>query len=271
MTLSGSRVCSLLLIPILSLFSCQKKDVAGPAGPQGPTGPPGENVSAKGDIQGKVILYDIFGQPLTDNSGATVSLDNTSPLQQAVTTADGSFTISSVHAGTYDLTIQKQGYGTMPYFNFAHAGTPSPSQTGIIALEQQMPSQYDIKQLKIDSMTFRGGNFLIFTAILAHPQKVTNPVLMYFNDVTGVGNNKNKLVYRTFFSQSDDTTLVYSALDYYGSQIGPMMAGYDYFYMSVAIDNAKGLTYRDKQGNQVYPAAGKPSPEVRVHNILQRY
>jgi hypothetical protein len=275
MTFSGIYRPYLLFILLLSL-SCHKKDIVGPQGPQGSGGQSGSNGAiSKGDIQGKVLLYDTLGKPLPGNSGATVFLENTSPLLQAVTSADGSFTIPSVPPGDYNLSIQGQGYGTMRYLNVVNAGTTTPSQTGILSLGQQMPSQYDVKALKVDSGAFPpisgGGYFLTFTVTLAHPQKVTNPVLIYFNDSTGVGNSNNKFVYWSAFTQLNDTTLVYPAFDYSLSFASDKLHNANFLYLSVAIDNAKHLSYKDEHGNQVYPDASKPSPQVIVNNVLHKY
>jgi len=272
MTLSRLKISCLLLISFFALHSCHKKDIVGPQGPQGPPGPAGTSSVLKGDIQGKVLLYDISGQIMADNSGATVSLEETSPLLQAVSATNGSFTIPSVHEGYFNLSVQKQGYGSMRYFNFANSGTVSASQTGPLELGQQMPAQYDIKQLKVDTGTFSNGQgYLTFTVILAHSQKVTNPVIIYFNDSTGVGNFKNKSAIWAGFFQQDDTTLVYSPYDNKLSDASDKLSRADYIYLSVAIDNAKHLSYKDENGNQVYPDAGKPSPEVIVNNVLHKY
>ena len=272
MTLSRPALGFTIPIFIACFFSCHKKDIVGPAGPQGPQGPPGTSVVAKGDIDGKVLLYDIFGQPLPIGSGAIISLDNTSPQVQATSAADGGFTLPSVHEGVYDLTVAKDGYGNMHYFNIAHSGTTSATETGILSLSQQMPSQYDVKQLKIDSANQHAiGNYLVFTVILAHPQKVTNPVLLYFNDSTGAGNSKNRYVFESTFFQQDDTTLIYSPFDNALSIFSDKLGKVDYVYVSAAIDNANKVSYVDKNGNEVHPAAGKQSPESILSNVLHKF
>ncbi|MDP4131907.1 MAG: carboxypeptidase-like regulatory domain-containing protein [Bacteroidota bacterium] len=128
-----------LITPILFLFilSCSKVNVGGPAGPKGPYGPIGDS-SITGPIYGKVFLYDSLGDPMSDNSGASVVFENSSPLIRLLTQADGSFSVSSAPAGVYDISISKDGYGPMKLFHFEHTGGINASQTGRIELGRQL-------------------------------------------------------------------------------------------------------------------------------------
>jgi hypothetical protein len=260
-----------LLFVLLIFFSCHKKDIMGAQGPQGPQGPVGISTIAQGNIEGKVALYDISGNALPSDSGAIVSLDSTTPVFQAVSGTDGSFTIYSVHEGAYNLSVQKQGFGTMHYYNFSHAGTTTPSQTGLLSLGQQMPSQFDVKQLRVDSGVTGQNNYIVFTVILAHPETVTNPVLIYFNDSSGVGNTANRFVFRATFYQQNDTTLTYGNYYLPLTALTNKLHNADNLYLCAAIDNGMLISYADPQGNQVFPAAGKPSPEIIVNNVLHKY
>ena len=264
-----------LLFALSLFFSCHNKDVVGPqgpAGPQGPQGSAGTSAVSKGNIQGQVQLFDVSGNLLQDNSGATVSLDSTSPVLQAVSATDGSFTIDSAHGGSYNISVQKSGFGTMHFFNVTNAGTPTPSQTGILSLGQQLSSQYDIKQLIVDTsnVSYGDGYYLTFTIILAHAQTIKNPVLVFFSDSTGVGNYNNDYVLDEPFSQLTDTTLVYS-YSYPFSAASTKLKNANYVYLSAAIDNAKQFLYTDNKGNTIHPDAGNPSPQVILNNVLHKY
>jgi len=259
------------LFVLLLFFSCHKKDIVGAQGSQGPQGPVGISNIAQGNIEGKVVLYDISGNPLPNDSGAIVSLDSTIAGLQAVSGTDGSFTIYSVHEGAYNLSVQKQGFGTMHYYNFSHAGTTTPSQTCLLSLGQQMPSQYDVKQLRVDSGVTGQNNYIVFTVILAHPQTVANPVVIYFNDSSGVGNTGNRFVFRATFYQQDDTTLTYGNYYLPLTALTNKLHNADYLYLCAAIDNGMLISYTDPQGNQVFPAADNPSPEIIVNNVLHKY
>ena len=75
--------CNIVLYLCLLLFSCTKHvNVAGAQGPQGPQGNAGVSDSALGNIQGRVQLYDVNGNALANNSGATVlEIRKVSPIR----------------------------------------------------------------------------------------------------------------------------------------------------------------------------------------------
>ena len=64
--------------------------------------------AAVGDIVGRVQLYNIAGQPLNNNAGAEVTLDNTP--YTAITDSSGLWTLKNVPAGTYSITFSKTGF-----------------------------------------------------------------------------------------------------------------------------------------------------------------
>ena len=267
MPLPRLSLCCLLLLAI----SCQKKDVVGPAGPQGPAGANGTDNIPKGPLQGTVILYDTLGAPLTDNSGATVSLENTNPLIQATTAADGSFTIQA-NEGTYNISLQKQGFGTMRFLRIVNTGTQTPTKVGPFSTSQVMPSGYDIKSLKIDSSIQSGQSYLNFTAILAHPRHLPGSLLIiYMSDATGVGSGHNKFAWVNPWTQINDSTLTYSPYPFQIVQISGQFIKTNNVYFSVAIINPAYSTYTDEQGNWVTPTAAKASPEVIINNAQHKF
>ena len=250
------------------MFACSKVNVAGPQGPPGADGVPGNSILT-GTISGKILLYDSLGNPVSDNSGATISVDSTSPLLQSVSASDGRFSIPSVKAGDYDLTTSKQGYGSMHIFNFLNAGGSNPSQTGNIELGQQVSSNLDIKNLTVDTSSYGSFHFMVVTITLAHLQKTSNPVLLYISHASGVSNQSNDYVFRTNYFQQNDSTLIFSPLDIVPSYYSDKLYQIDYLYMTAAIDNPRLFTYTDEMGNTVYPSAGKLSNEVKVYNVLK--
>lgn len=256
------------LILFLFILSCSKVNVGGPTGPKGPYGPIGDS-SITGPIYGKVFLYDSLGNPMSDNSGASVVFENSSPLIQLLTQADGSFSVSSAPAGVYDISISKDGYGPMKLFHFEHTGGINASQTGRIELGRQLSSHYDIKNLQVVPMTFNQVNVMYITITLAHPQSLPNAeVLLYMSHAPGVGNSSNDYVFRTNYFQTNDSTLVFSPFNtppsFYSDKLDV-----DSLYMAAAIDNPRLFSYTDSAGNTVFPAAGHLSNEVKVYNNLK--
>lgn len=259
----------LALSAFLSIFSCTKEYIGGPAGAQGPPGPSGDT-TASGTIYGRVFLYDSLGNPVQDNSGVSVVFNNSSPQISLTTQADGSFSVPGAPAGVYNITASKSGYGTMKLFQFEHTGGPNASQTGRIELGRQMSSSYNIRKLQLDTMSYNQFHEMIITITLAHPQSLPNAeVLLYISHCTGVGNNSNDYVFRAGYFQTNDSTLVFSPFDVPLSQYSDKLNGIDFLYMAAAIDNPRLFTYDDGKGNTVYPAAGLLSNEVKVYNNLK--
>ncbi|HVU95206.1 MAG TPA: carboxypeptidase-like regulatory domain-containing protein [Puia sp.] len=256
---------------ILFALSCQKKNIPGPAGPQGPAGANGADNLQKGPLQGTVILYDTLGKPLADNSGATITLENTNPLVQATSAADGSFTIVA-NEGYYNLSIQKQGFGTMRYLRILNTGTPTPTKLGAISASQLMPSGYDIKSLKIDSSIQFGQPYLNFTAFLANPRHLGSDLLIiYMNDSTGVASGHNKFAWIDTWTQINDSILTYASYPWELAQLSGKFTNTSNLYFSVAIINPAFNIYVDEQGNSVASSAAKASPEVIVNNAQHKF
>jgi len=261
---------NLIFISSLFIFSCTKTvDVVGPQGSQGPQGSNGNSAAAPvGDMQGRIQLYDEQGNLLNDNSGTLITLEQTSPLLQATSTIDGSFTLQSVHAGNYNLRIEKAGYGTMRFLNVENAGGSPATKLGLLKTGQQLTSQYDIKNLIVDTAV-SPNNGLSITIILAHPQKITNPVLLYFNDSSNVNANNNEYIFRSLFYQQDDTTLTYSVFDNLLSIYSDKLASASYLYMTASFDNVEPLSYINETGMQIIPCEGNLSNVAKVRNVLK--
>jgi hypothetical protein len=258
-----------VLLFALTVFSCKKEDVVGPQGPQGPPGASGTSSTLSGTISGRVILYDSVGDPINDNSGATVSLDYTNPVEQGTSNADGIFSIANVNAGNYDLSVSKAGFGTTHILNFLHPGGMNPSHTGNIDLGEKISSNLDIKKFSIDTASFNYFHFYNITVTLVHPQKTIDPVVMYFNSLPGVTKETSEYSFRAGFFQQDDSTLVFSQFQIPGSNFLDKILGQDYFYAAAAIDNPHLINYVDSLGYLIYPCTGNLSNEVKVFNNLK--
>jgi hypothetical protein len=264
------RTRAILMVFILSiLFSCKKTTVEGSAGPQGPNGTNG-NSTITGTVLGKVSLYDSLGKAVTDNSGATILFENTNPQISITSAADGSFTSPVLSSGIYNASISKPGYGTMKLNHFQHTGGENPSQTGLIEMGQQPSALLDIKNLRVDTVTENTFHYMYITLTLAHPRNLPNTwVVVYFSHAPGAGNQHNDYTYRQLFYQQNDSTIVYSPFDADLTQFSDQFNNTNDVYISAAIDNPKIFTYTDSVGNQVYPATGKLSNEVKVYNNLK--
>lgn len=75
----------------------------------------------KGDIVGNAYCFDEYGNPREDFSGINVY---TLPDRQyhAITNEDGRYELKNLINGTYDLSFEKEGFGTMILHSIKHLG-----------------------------------------------------------------------------------------------------------------------------------------------------
>ena len=121
---------------LLTFLSCTKEQgVPGPTGTQGPQGPNGKSAAADtASIVGKVVLYNEFSYLQNDASGVVVTLISGSQQYNDTT---GNYDFPGITTGTYDLTFQKPGYGTMKLFGLSNFGGGTlPTQVGTDYLMQ---------------------------------------------------------------------------------------------------------------------------------------
>jgi hypothetical protein len=145
---------------LLTLISCTKEQgVPGVAGSQGPAGANGKGSSTDtASITGNTTLYSEFNQK-TDPSGVIVTLVAGSQQHTDTTDANGNFVFPGMATGTYDLTFQKTGYGTMKSFGLSHfAGGTSPTRAGTFDL-LQMPAKTAPRTLSVASNNFNTTTF----------------------------------------------------------------------------------------------------------------
>ena len=95
-----------ILIIALSL-ACSEKDEFAPY--------------LKGDIIGYAFCYDEYGNDLEDYSGIKV-VTEPGRKYSAVTDKNGRYVLKHVLNGTYNLSFEKEGFGTMKMFGIQHLG-----------------------------------------------------------------------------------------------------------------------------------------------------
>jgi hypothetical protein len=94
--------CVFLFLTLLT--SCEKND---------------DSTKTKGDISGKVALYD-EGTASLPNEDMSVRIMNLNPEITASTDASGSFTLKDVPYGNYRLLLEKDGYGPYQWADIVH-------------------------------------------------------------------------------------------------------------------------------------------------------
>lgn len=95
-----------VLILVITM-SCSEKDEFAPC--------------LEGDIIGYAFCFDEYGISLKDHSGIKVV---TGPGRKyiAITDKKGRYVLKNVNTGTYDLSFEKENFGTMKLFGIKHLG-----------------------------------------------------------------------------------------------------------------------------------------------------
>ena len=89
-------------------FSCKKSETT--------TQPP---AVVTAPVSGVVKLFD-DGTTALDNSGMSVSVENSSPILTGITASTGKYIIANVFYGSTNIIFEKPGYGTFKIFGIDH-------------------------------------------------------------------------------------------------------------------------------------------------------
>jgi hypothetical protein len=83
---------------IIILFSgCEKSEIV---------------LDLKGTLKGRINTLNEFGAQIIDNNNIIIQLEGSEPLLSTVTDDTGKYEINDIPAGTYNLVISKDGYGS---------------------------------------------------------------------------------------------------------------------------------------------------------------
>jgi len=116
------KALSLIAIAALIFAGCKKEYLTNEV----------TNITApkENDIIGFITLFDEFGTRLTDNAGMKITVENSTPVIEATTDANGKFILPKVKSGTYNLAYTKAGFGVFKRLSVTHAGGDLPTSTG---------------------------------------------------------------------------------------------------------------------------------------------
>lgn len=176
------KLLSALILLSIVCYSCRKEvSIEGLAGA---LGNPGENGLLKdtGSITGSLGVYDEFSWPETDFAGVAVTLSSGSFQKKGTTDAAGHYAFSGIPTGTYNLSYEKAGFGTMKVFGLSHTGgglLPTPVQEVNIL---QLPAR-----TAIDSISAVNSSFYYRVWIYLDTSS-THYVQYYGNMVLLIGN-----------------------------------------------------------------------------------
>jgi hypothetical protein len=112
----------------------------------------------KGDIVGYAFCFDEYGNKLENFSGIKVI---TEPGRQytAVTDKNGRYELKSVINGTYNLSFEKEDFGTMKIFGVQHLGG-SPTIIGYYSYYEGAPFIFKNITTRINEIKCQGDSLL---------------------------------------------------------------------------------------------------------------
>lgn len=119
------------------------------------------NTTAKGNIIGSLNLYD-EGTAQISKDGMTVSVDGSNPEISAVTNTSGSFVLSNVPLGTYNITFNKNGFGAFKKIGVVHSNTSS-------TIVSPSPSLGQISTTRINNLSKSSANNIVTLTIRTLP------------------------------------------------------------------------------------------------------
>jgi hypothetical protein len=180
------------------ILSCKKEKVVGPAGADGTNGSNGINGTIPtGTIIGKTIQYDQNGNTYSVSlNTTTVSVDGTT--NTAITDATGSYTLTNVGAGIYDISFQKPECGLSKIQGISFAGN------GILRFNQnQIVKISDKATFTITSCTLKDTitpGFLFYKINATYPLILNNKRLVIFFSKTSSIDPYNTASFDTFIN-----------------------------------------------------------------------
>ncbi len=141
----------ILFISIILFCSCKKETgVTGPAGSEGTNGRDG-NLLDTGTLSGNLAVYDEFSWSLPDSSGVTVSLESNGVPRTTTSDHSGNYYFHGLPVGTYNLTYQKENFGSMKVFGISHAPGSGLNTVVPEVYVIQNPVKTAIDSIKMDS------------------------------------------------------------------------------------------------------------------------
>jgi hypothetical protein len=240
------------LIAVYSLFSCTKE---GPPGPPGPPGDTGVFILPRGEIRGKVTVYDTLGRALADHSGVVVIIDSTG--LKDTTDASGAYSFSNVPAGRYNFSYMKEGYGTYRIIRQLHPGGPQVTKL----VDADVGQIYDGPPVTAFYLFGYGSpDNPRITQYVEFAYQIRKPVatVLYIDTSSAVSKTSFKTNTR-YYSTSNDYGAWYET-----PEIDPEIIRADSslinahrLYFFLAFDNLRNIHYTDEQGRTVYPCTGQ--------------
>lgn len=219
-------------------------------------------------IYGQVVLYDEYGQEITDRSGITVTADwvdsasvrydtthKEAPHGTVITTtaADGWYKFENTYSGLYSLTFTADGFGKNMIYNFDFDSTQADTMD-LITMAKSPLGSVEILNISNDEskQVYFFTRKLTFTGSTGMEYGLTTRYFFYTADTVSDHNYLTTVVSGTsvrFGGEEDVMTVRIAVSKIMGSKLkeGQMV------YVKAYVDNYYAVSAQEGENSFIYP------------------
>jgi len=136
------------------------------------------------DLKGAATLYD-EGTARLNSDGMTVAIEESIPMNAAITNINGEFILQDVLFGTYTLVYSKEGYGTYKMFGVEN------QNVGYTNIVPEVPALGQRSSTAVTELTTEiDGNNIIVTVTTDPASTINDPryIRLFYDDQFNVSN-----------------------------------------------------------------------------------
>jgi hypothetical protein len=153
-----------------------------------------------GNLVGYVVTCDEFANPLDDHSGVLVSTFGAVHNAQIHTDARGRFEFRNLPAGTYDLYLEKSGFGNMKQTGIQHlGGKPTILGLSFTGSNQDAFRLYQLPTTQITKLSV-GNDSLSGEFVFTGDQPYDLTVMLFLSDESDFATGEAKKIATRYLS-----------------------------------------------------------------------
>lgn len=241
------------LVAVCLLFSCTKDHW-----------PPSLK---KGDITGKVIMYDSMGVALSNHAGVLVTIDSTG--LSAITDATGAYSFKKVKAGQYNFSYSKEGYGTYRIIRQLHTGGTTATQLP----DAEVGKIYDgptVTSFDYFGLGSPNNPQIVTVTSFASPMRLPAASVLYMDTIPDLSKTNFRGYIRYAALQGIQDSMYYWTpdIDPHVIRADSVLLKARHLYFYLAFDNLRDIKYIDEQGRTIHPCTGKRLGAFQLYGAL---
>ncbi|PSL33493.1 carboxypeptidase-like regulatory domain-containing protein [Chitinophaga ginsengisoli] len=223
------------------LFSCSKDQHSEP-------------YLKKGDITGKVIIYDSLGRALSNHSGVVVTIDSTN--LSAITDSTGAYTFKKVKTGRYSFTYKKNGYGTYRIIRQLHAGGPPTLLP--VADVGKIYNGPPVSLFDYFGLGSPDNPQVVTYTEFQSPMRLPTASVLYIDTTPALTSTNFRAYIRYNAQQGFQNSMWYQTpdIDPHVIRADSILINARRLYFYLAFDNVRDIKYVDEQGRTIHPCTG---------------